>query len=100
MRRRAFLMAAFVALAGCGERRGSTSTEASEGTVMTKDEILEIARQDAATKYRDLSIYNVTATQVGSEWRIVYSLKDNSDGGGPEYTIDQHGKIVSKKYYQ
>jgi hypothetical protein len=95
-----FLMIAFITLAGCGERQGKTTTEVSEGKIMTKDQILEIARQDAATKYRDLTIYDVTATQVGTEWHVVYALKDDRDGGGPEYTIDQGGKIVSKKYYQ
>lgn len=103
------VMATLVALAGCGERQGKTTRErneasdvskGSEGKTMTKEQIIEIAQQDAATKYRDLTIYDVTATQVGTEWHVVYSLKDDSDGGGPEYKIDQQGKIVSKKYYQ
>jgi hypothetical protein len=85
----------------CREHQ-SSRTETAEGrSAMTKDQILEIARQDAMTKYRDLSLYEVTATQIGDSWHVVFTLKDKlADGGGPEYTIDQFGKIISKHYYQ
>ena len=68
---------------------------------MNKDQILEIARQDAMTKYRDLSLYEVTATWTGDSWHVMFTLKDKlADGGGPEYMIDKFGKIISKDYYQ
>jgi hypothetical protein len=94
-----------VAMLACGERKSSehlNGTESAAGvTAMTKEQILEVARQDAMAKYRDLSLYDVTATQTGEGWHVVYTLKDKTlDGGGPEYTIDPSGKILSKKYSQ
>lgn len=96
---RAYVLAA--ALSGaCGHKSVETTHFIKGSAVMTRDQIINVAREDAKTKYRDLSVYEIETKQDGPNWHVVFKLKDNLDGGGPEYVIDTSGKIISKKYYQ
>ena len=89
------------ALGGACNGASTVSNPPSEvAALMTRDQIIEVAREDAKTKYRDLSVYDIEATQDGGNWHVVFVLKGDLDGGGPEYVIDAQGKILSKKYYQ
>lgn len=67
---------------------------------MTREEIIDIARKDAAAKYTDLSVYTIEAEQQGDVWHIRFEPKPGVNGGGPVYVIDAKGAVVSKKYYQ
>lgn len=69
--------------------------------MVTQEKVEAIAREDAAKKYRDLSIYDVAIKPIKEGWSVEFTLKDKHlDGGGPVYVIDPTGKIVSAKYYQ
>lgn len=62
---------------------------------------IEIARRDAQTAYRDLSLYDIIALEKDGQWRVTFALKDKeSQGGGAQYIISADGQIVSKRYYQ
>ncbi|MEQ9667842.1 hypothetical protein [Coleofasciculus sp. G2-EDA-02] len=69
---------------------------------ITKERVLEIAREDAARVYQDLSIYEVTIEADGENWRVDYNLKDPAVvGGGPHYIISgQDGTILQRRYEQ
>ncbi len=67
----------------------------------TRDEIIEIARENAGRIYRDLSIYKINAIIEGENWRVDFELTDKTmDGGGPHYIISSEGKMISKRYEQ
>lgn len=71
-------------------------------TQVSCDEALRIARTDAESVYRDLSIYRISIVLEEDGWLVDYELKDaNLQGGGPHYVIDAvTGKILSKRYEQ
>jgi uncharacterized membrane protein YkoI len=81
------------------ERRQSMTTS-THG--ITSDQALRIARLDAETVYRDLSMYRINVFLERDGWHVDYELKDvEAQGGGPHYMIDaMTGKILSKKYEQ
>jgi hypothetical protein len=57
---------------------------------VTKEEALEVAQQDAARAYGDLSLYRVDVRLESDGWNIEYWFKDpNVNGGGPHYLIDE-----------
>jgi hypothetical protein len=70
--------------------------------LLTCDEALRIAQQDAERAYRDLSGYRIILTLEPDGWHVDYQLtKPFTAGGGPAYVIDTTtGAILSKKYYQ
>jgi hypothetical protein len=70
--------------------------------LLTCDEALRIARQDAETAYRDLSGYQITLALEADGWHVDYHLtKPLTAGGGPHYVIDPaSGAIIKKVYYQ
>ena len=70
--------------------------------MISKEEALRIAHQDASQIYQDLSIYDVTATSEDGNWHVSYLLADpRLVGGGPDYVIDgETGKILSFRYGQ
>ena len=67
-----------------------------------REAALKIARDDAATQYRDLSLYDVRIEQAQGAWKIDYELKDkHAQGGGPHYVISaETGAIISRRYEQ
>ena len=67
-----------------------------------REAALKIARDDAATQYRDLSLYDVRIEQAQGGWKIDYELKDkHAQGGGPHYVISSEtGAIISRRYEQ
>ena len=71
-------------------------------TTISCDEALRIARTDAETAYRDLSIYRIAISLEENGWLVDYELKDPElQGGGPHYVIDARtGVILSKRYEQ
>lgn len=101
---------------GCSEPSGAkvdiaVQVETAEGKKVqiaeqkqeiSKEQALKIAEEDAAKAYRDLGVYEVSATLVDDNWKVDYRLKDpNSVGGGPHYLISRTaGKIVSRRYEQ
>ena len=80
----------------------TTAVVAGQGSALTSDEALRVARADAESVYPDLSKYRIEITHEADGWHIAYELKDASlNGGGPHYIIDAFtGAILSKKYYQ
>ncbi len=71
-------------------------------TTISCDQALRIARTDAETAYRDLSMYRISISLEEQGWLVDYELKDpNLQGGGPHYVIDaESGEILSKRYEQ
>ncbi|MGE0822562.1 MAG: PepSY domain-containing protein [Candidatus Binatia bacterium] len=69
---------------------------------ISRDQVLQIARDDAEKAYRDLSAYRVDAKLEPDGWHVDYELKNpHANGGGPHYIIDPvSGKILRKKYQQ
>lgn len=69
--------------------------------MITEQQALEIARKDAATAYRDLSIYTVRVSREADGWHVDYELTDPSMlGGGPHYVISESGEIARRRYEQ
>jgi uncharacterized membrane protein YkoI len=71
-------------------------------TTISCDEALKIARTDAESAYRDLSIYRIEISLEENGWLVDYELKDPQlQGGGPHYVIDvRTGEVLSKRYEQ
>jgi hypothetical protein len=71
-------------------------------TTISCDQALRIARTDAESAYRDLSMYRIAISLEEQGWLVDYELKDpNLQGGGPRYVIDpESGEILSKPYEQ
>jgi hypothetical protein len=72
------------------------------GCLITCDEVLRIAQQDAQAAYRDLSWFRIEVVLDLDGWHVDYQLKNpRLHGGGPHYVIDaQTGAIISKRYEQ
>jgi len=70
--------------------------------MISKEEAIGIAHENAAKIYRDLSIYEVRATLKDSKWYVDYILKDpGMVGGGPHIVISaETGEIISLKCEQ
>jgi uncharacterized membrane protein YkoI len=70
--------------------------------LLSSDQVLAIARQDAEKVYRDLTPYRISLVQEVDGWHVDYDLKDPQiNGGGPHYVIDaQTGTILNKRYEQ
>ena len=71
-------------------------------TTISCDQALRIARTDAESAYRDLSIYRIAISLEEDGWLVDYELKGPElQGGGPHYVIDARtGAILSKRYEQ
>jgi uncharacterized membrane protein YkoI len=71
-------------------------------TTISCDQALRIARTDAESAYRDLSMYRIAISLEENGWLVDYELKDPElQGGGPHYVIDARtGVILSKRYEQ
>lgn len=71
-------------------------------TTISCDQALRIARTDAESAYRDLSIYRIAISLEKDGWLVDYELKaPRLQGGGPHYVIDATtGAILSKQYEQ
>jgi hypothetical protein len=55
-------------------------------TTISCDQALRIARTDAESAYRDLSIYRIAISLEENGWLVDYELKDPElQGGGPHY---------------
>lgn len=70
--------------------------------VIAGDRALAVAQADAATAYRDLSMFRIQLVLEADGWHVDYELRDpRLKGGGPHYVIDAvRGVIVSKQYEQ
>jgi hypothetical protein len=89
-----------LALASCGTARDA-SPQTRAQAMITEQQALEIARKDAATAYRDLSIYTVRVSHEADGWHVDYDLTDpNLLGGGPHYVISESGQIAQRRYEQ
>ena len=75
---------------------------AEDTPVISEEEARNIAHEDASYMYRDLSIYEVTATLTDGNWYVDYKIRDpNTLGGGPHYVISSEtGEIISFRYDQ
>jgi hypothetical protein len=72
------------------------------GATISCDQALKIARSDAESVYRDLSLYRISVALQPEGWQVDYELM-NADlqGGGPHYVIDARtGAILAKRYEQ
>jgi len=71
-------------------------------TTISCDQALRIARTDAESAYRDLSMYRIAISLEENGWLVDYEPKDPElQGGGPHYVIDARtGAILSKRYEQ
>ena len=55
-------------------------------TTISCDQALRIARTDAESAYRDLSMYRIAISLEENGWLVDYELKDPElQGGGPHY---------------
>jgi hypothetical protein len=70
--------------------------------LLTSDEVLRIAREDAEKVYKDLTRFRISIVLEPDGWHVEYrGTKPFVAGGGPHYVIDPvTGAIISKKYYQ
>ena len=71
-------------------------------TTISCDQALRIARTNAESAYRDLSMYRIAISLEEQGWLVDFDLKDpNLQGGGPHYVIDaETGEILSKRHEQ
>lgn len=78
------------------------TTLAPDPPAIGGDRALAIAQADAATAYRDLTMYRIQLVLESDGWHIDYELKySRLNGGGPHYVIDATaGRIISKRYEQ
>lgn len=78
------------------------ATATTAKPLISCDEALRIARQDAEQVYGDLSAYQITVLLKPDGWHIDYELsKPLVAGGGPHYVIDAgNGAILTKRYEQ
>lgn len=69
---------------------------------LTEEQARAIADQRARGVYRDLSIYDVSATLADGLWYVDYELKDpESLGGGPHFVISaETGEVVGRRFEQ
>ena len=69
---------------------------------VNKEKALDIAAQDAATAYKDLSGYEIDAELKDTLWVITYKAGPTMGrAGGPYYEISSNsGEILNKVYYQ
>ena len=67
-----------------------------------KETALKIAKEDAQAVYRNLSIYDVKAVFLESNWQVDYNLTNPQMlGGGPHYIIcGTTGNILKRRYEQ
>lgn len=66
-----------------------------------RERAIAIAGKDATMIYGSLSNYDLTACELTTTWRVVYSPRKGLNGGGPEYVVDKFsGNIRERKYYQ
>ena len=72
------------------------------GAVTTKEEAIQVAREDAERVFRDLDPYRFEAQVEQGNWHVELQLKNpEAQGGGASYVISSvDGHIISKKYYQ
>jgi hypothetical protein len=79
----------------------NTSQE-QESQLLSCDEVLKIARQDAEPAYGDLAHYRITLRCQADGWHVDYDLTEPyMAGGGPHYLIDATtGVILWKRYDQ
>ncbi len=70
--------------------------------MITKENALQIAQENAGVYYRDLSVYDVEIKLVEGNWQVDYEFRDeNIDGGGPHYLISgTTGEIISFRFEQ
>jgi hypothetical protein len=96
----AFALAVALAAASCGTARDAPPKSGAT-TMITEQQALDIARKDAATAYRDLSIYTVRVSRKPDGWHVDYDLTDPSMlGGGPHYVISESGEITQRRFEQ
>ena len=79
-----------------------TTLLSQDASTISCDQALRIARTDAESVYRNLSLYRISIVLEQDGWQVDYELKDsNLQGGGPHYLIDARtGDILSKRYEQ
>ena len=78
----------------------TTSNQDTERQRLTSDQAQRVARLDAETAYRDLSIYRIQVSLDRDGWHVDDELKDREPhGGGPRHvTFPTRGKVLSKQY--
>jgi len=80
---------------------GSSSEFPARLQKIDGEKAIAIARGDATMTYGSLSNYDLTACELTTTWRVIYSPRKGLNGGGPEYVVDKFsGTIREKKYYQ
>ena len=67
---------------------------------ISEDRALEIAKEDAATVYEDLTIFEIAVDTMQNRWKIDFISQDTAKvKEGPHYQIAKRGgKIVMKHY--
>lgn len=80
----------------------TTSFSPGDQTVLSCGQVLDLAHEDAARAYRDLSPYRIEIALEADGWHIDFELRDTKmHGGGPHYVIDPvTGAMLSKRYEQ
>lgn len=73
-----------------------------ENIIINREKAIQIAQENAAKFYSDLSVYNVEVKYDDDKWYVSYILKDTGMvGGGPHYVISaKTGEIDSFRFYQ
>ena len=67
----------------------NSAVTATGSVVLGGDQALAIAQADAASLYRDLSVYRIHLVLEDDGWHVDYDLKDpRLKGGGPHYVIN------------
>jgi hypothetical protein len=96
-----FMAMSLLLVASCSSEDDEVDN-GEKASMITEKEALRIAHKDASLMYRDLSIYEITASLEDGFWFIDYEINDPGMlGGGPHYVISaETGEIDSFRYEQ
>lgn len=79
---------------------GCFPTDPNQLERIPEERALEIAEEDAAKVYGDLSIFEVTIDTVSTRWKIDYHSLDTAKvKEGPHYLVARRGGKIIMKYY-
>lgn len=68
---------------------------------ISKEAAIAATKSDAEHAYGSVVKYDVIGCELANSWRVIYDLREDTVGGGPEYVVDKwSGKIIHKRYYQ
>lgn len=65
---------------------------------MSREQIIDLALNEAARRHSNFSDYEIIATPQGSTWRVIVQYLDDRKNSALEFTIDALGQFLTKRY--